>query len=385
MPVVPESITNRMRPQTKKKKRTFKQWVVFVFALFFGAFLGFAIEHARPDGDPVGPLTLLICFLAGIFIHELGHVVGAVSVRFRVTTFTVGPLMLQKGPTGIRFRRAQFRLGGLVTAVPVGTESLPRRMLIMTAAGPIASLLSALLAFVLVRAMNEGGWSDWLLLYAINSAGLGVLSLMPMRRFYLSDGARIWEIFRSPEKTERRVAMLTILEAATNAGTRPREWDTALLAKALALTDGSGSDVGANLLAYESAMDLGDFERAEKHLEAAAGMLHQCPVNVKTGIALDAAFFYSMVREDKAVAREWLNACNRRYINERYSLLMTEAAVLLAEGKWNEASCKAEEAMKALPEAQYPGFASAAKDWLTVILKRAQTPTAVSTVHSTVN
>ena len=120
---------NRMRPDTitKKKKRTFKQLVVLVFSVLLGACLGLALVHASPDGDPVGPLTLLTCFVVAICVHELGHVAGSLSVRFRVTSFSVGPLMLQKGPGGIRFRRSPMRLGGLVTALPVGLENLRRR------------------------------------------------------------------------------------------------------------------------------------------------------------------------------------------------------------------------------------------------------------------
>jgi hypothetical protein len=87
---------------------------------------------------------------------------------------------------------------------------------------------------------------------------------------------------------------------------------------------------------------------------------------------MDAAFFYSMVGENRALAHEWLNECDRRYLYDRYAVLMVEAAVLLIDGELHEAASKAQQSACLLPRAQFPGFALAAKDWLDIILARAQ-------------
>jgi hypothetical protein len=136
-----------------------------------------------------------------------------------------------------------------------------------------------------------------------------------MRSFYRSDGAQIWDLLRSPAKAERHCALLAIAGAA-KAGLRPRDWDSELIAKALSVTDDAAGDVSANVIAYESAMDRREFDLANQHLEAALKLRHKCPINLKSGLALDAAFFYSMVREDSALAQEWLNECDRRYVYE---------------------------------------------------------------------
>jgi len=96
---------------------------------------------------------------------------------------------------------------------------------------------------------------------------------------------------------------------------------------------------------------------------------------LKSGLALDAAFFYSMVREDSTLAQEWLDQCDRRYVYERYFMLMVEAAVLLSQGKPSGAADKAQQSERLLSKAQFPGFAAAAKDWLDIILTRAVTRT----------
>jgi hypothetical protein len=347
--------------------------MVLAFSVVFGVFLGWAVGRVS-SASPLGPLTFLLSFVAAIFVHELGHAAAALIVRFQVQSFTVGPVMLHREAAGLRFRRTRVKIGGLVTIVPVGLHDLGKRMLIVVSGGPTSSFLFAALAFAVGQSFGEPLQSSWMNPFSIVSGATGILSLIPMRSFYRSDGAQIWDLLRSPAKAERHCALLAIAGAA-KAGLRPRDWDGALIAKALSVTDNGASDVSANVIAYESAMDRREFDLANRHLEAALKLRHKCPINLKSGLALDAAFFYSMVRKDSTLSQEWLNECDRRYVYERYSMLMVEAAVLLSDGKSREAAAKAQESARLLPGAQFPGFAAAAKDWLDIILARALTRT----------
>jgi hypothetical protein len=81
---------------------------------------------------------------------------------------------------------------------------------------------------------------------------------------------------------ERQCALLAITGAA-KAGSRPRDWDSPLIAKALSISDNAGGDVAANVVAYESAMDRREFDLAEKHLEAALRLRHKCPIHLSLG------------------------------------------------------------------------------------------------------
>ena len=111
---------------------------------------------------------------------------------------------------------------------------------------------------------------------------------------------------------------------------------------------------------------------AQRYLEAAIGLWKICPPAVKSSIALAAAFFYSAIRGDSAAGRKWLEQCKRRLVPDRYLLLTADSAVLWSEGKAAEAHKLACEAIKALPKAQFAGFAIAAKDWLDAIADAAQ-------------
>jgi hypothetical protein len=48
--------------------------------------------------------------------------------------------------------------------------------------------------------------------------------------------------------------------------------DAGLIEKGLSISDGTGRDVSANVIAFDWAMDRHEFDLAEKHLEAAIGM-----------------------------------------------------------------------------------------------------------------
>ncbi len=353
-----------MRPQPKENVPIKAKGLMSVaFLVIFTLFNAWALGRVS-SATPLEPLIFLLSFFAAIFVHELGHAVAALMVRFQVQSFTVGPVMMHREAAGLRFRRTPIRIGGLVTIVPVGLHDLGKRMLIVVVGGPASSFFFAALAFAAGRSFGEPSQSTWMNPFSVVSGALGILSLIPMRSFYRSDGAQMWDLLRSPAKAERHCALLAIAGAA-KAGLRPRDWDSELIAKALSVTDDTAGDVSANVIAYESAMDRREFDLANRHLDAALKLRHKCPINLKSGLALDAAFFYSMVREDSTLAQEWLNECDRRYVYERYSMLLVEAAVLLSDGKSSEAAAKA----------QFPGFAAAAKDWLDIILTRALTRT----------
>lgn len=361
-----------MRPLPKEREPfNVKRQIVLVLAAAFGLLLGKAVVEASSP-SPLSPFTFLLSFIAGIFVHEMGHAVAALIVNFQVQSFTVGPVMLHREAAGLRFRRTHIKVGGLVTIVPVGLRDLGRRMLVVVVGGPASSFFFAALAWVAGRVVGEPFRSSWMNPFSVVSGALGILSLIPMRSFYRSDGAQIWDLLSSPVKAERHCALLAIAGAA-KAGVRPRDWDRELITKALSVTDGSSSDVAANVIAYEAAMDRCEFDLAAAYLETALKLRHKCPINFKSGLALDAAFYYSMVRNDSPLAREWLNECDRRYVYERYSIPMVEAAVLLSEGKLSQAADKASESADQLSRAQFPGFAAAAKDWLDVILTKTKT------------
>lgn len=314
-------------------------------------------------------LGLFAAIVIGTAVHELGHVAGALIAKFSVFSFSIGPVTLRRESSGLRLRIANFRLIGMITAVPLGSHNLRRRMLVLTAAGPLGSFLGGGLEFALGRVFHAYPWSPWMLPLAIVCWGLGVVSVAPMRRFYVSDGTRILELMRNSEQAERICALLAITAAAL-AGKRPREWEHVLLEKARSLTDDSGDDIVATIMSFESEMDSHNFDAAELCLQSAIARSSKCPANLRSALAADAAFFYAAVHNNAAVSREWLQKSHPRHIEDAYVWPLVQAAVLLAEGKADVANIKLAESSVLLPKARFPGFAAASRDWIAILSER---------------
>lgn len=356
-------------------------------SLFVGAavgiLLGIILANTVPD-ESVGTVWIgfLAILLTGIAVHEFGHALATILVRFDLISISIGPLTLLLGSGGTRLRLSGIGLGGLTMAVPKGTEHLRQRFLVMIAAGPAASLIAGFMAVAAGRYFQSSTWAGWLSAWGYGSLALALLSLCPTRRFYYSDGARMAQLLRSTPAAERNCAMLAI-GAAASGGTRPRDWDPELLRVACAACDdGSGDGLRSALIGYENAMDTGKYDEAGRFLDLALAGINSYPPMAKAGVALDAAFFHAMVRADTASARAWLEKSNTKLVHDRYAVLLVESAVLLAEGRIADANRKAVECRAALPRATFAGFARAAEDWLNIIAARCQTSVAaVSSEH----
>ena len=316
-------------------------------------------------------LSFVGIFVLAIVVHEVGHLICALNVNFRVCSLMVGPITIHWNNGRLSVRWGTLKIGGMVAVAPNGIHDLRRRMLILVAGGPAASFGAGVSALAITLILPASSTSAAFKVGGVVSCGLGLLSMIPARRYYSSDGAKLWDLTRSKERGERQCALLVVL-AALNAGSRPRDWDASLINRILALQDGSGQDINCYLLAFYWAKDKYDFEAAQQYLEAAIARQKICPLAVKSSIALDAAFFYSLIRGDSVAGRKWLDQCKKRLVTDRYFLLMSQAAVLLSEGKSSEAQRTASEALRALPKAQFAGFATAAKDWLEMIAIAAQ-------------
>ncbi len=359
-----------------------RQMIILYLSALGGAIIGLLLIHTIPAEDPRVWLTAVFVIVAGaISLHEFGHMAGALIVGFQIFSVTFGPVEIRRESGRLRLRKSGFNLCGSVTAVPMRSHDLRRRMLVFGAAGPLSSFICGGVAFGLGAILPDSAAAAWATPWGIAFFSIGALSVIPMPGFYRSDGARVWELMRKTAEADRSCALVSI-SASALAGQRPREWDSVLLEKALATQNGSGDDLLASILAYESAMDRGQFDAAEKYLEAAIQGRSKCPPNVQSGIALDAAFFQSMIQGNATVAREWFNKCQPQHIPDRYALFMVEAAVLLSEGKATEAQSKATQCVIALPGARFGGFAAAAGDWVKVISERAQAQVSNATAEN---
>jgi hypothetical protein len=236
----------------------------------------------------------------------------------------------------------------MVIAVPVGHANLRRRIAWMVAGGPIASFLAGgvLLALDSPPARLAGGFS---LL-------LGLLSGIPAKAAgFCSDGARLLMLLRNGPIAQRWAA-ITTLGGLAYSEVRPRDWPQTLLDQATAVDDRSYDTLSANVLAYYSRFDRGEIEGAGAHLDHGLELLDQAPRPFRGGILLEAVCFYALHHDDRAGLQHWLDEAAGGLLIETYTRLHAETAVLLAEGRIDQAAAKLEEALREIQGAPNTGL-----------------------------
>jgi len=310
---------------------------------------GAGVEMAMSPGEALWLLALLVPFgLLGILAHELGHLAGGRLAGFRFLLLIVGPFKLQRYGERVRFglNRSLGFIGGLAASTPLDDRDLPRRMLLMVAGGPLASLMAGLLG--LVGAWLAAGFpAAALFAFGVLNLCLALVSIVPMRSagFY-TDGARILMLLRGGPRAERWCAVGALTNAAANG--RPRDLSPALLALAASPSDGTLDDVGARLLAYFAALDRGEAAAAGEHLDYVLGHREAYPPAGRPSLLLEGAFFLARHRGDPEGARALLDQARGGMFVELHTRRRVEAAVLLAEGRRDEAAAAADEGLRRL-------------------------------------
>jgi len=316
---------------------------------------------------------LLLATYVTIVYHECGHVLSAWLLRYRFLLFLAGPLKIERTRHGIRLRlNTSLKVfEGRASAIPLDAQHLRSRQLLFFAGGPLANLVQAL---ILVMCSF---WPGFILPIAVVmmlriAAFIAVTSfvgnLVPLRTMdgLLSDGANMLLLLKGGPPLERRRAT-TLLWMAVAAGQRPREWDIALLQEAMALPDGTPEDVAGCSYMYYWSLDMGDRAGARGLLERMLAAHKDVARYQRRWLALEAAYFEARYHQNAGAARTWL-AQTKGIKVDRCTRLRVEAAVLLAEGKQEEARICIQRGLAVAKNALYTGTERREETWLREML-----------------
>ena len=190
-----------------------------------------------------------------------------------------------------------------------------------------------------------------------------------MRRF-TTDGGQLLSYLQGGDSALRPLRILTLI-VISHDGARPREWDNSLIEQILAGKDGSENDVTANLYGYYHALDCGRIDEAEKRLDEAVALRQLWVADLQPNILLEAAYFRAFYRHDAGQARIALDLAKGGIVEEQ-TRLRAEAAVLLAEGRYEEAATKAQAGLQQAPHSVDRGGGITEAEWLSAILEECQ-------------
>lgn len=332
-------------PQTKDGLSAGEYFLVSSLVIL--TLVGLPSLRALMDAAAFNPATLaywallLVPVAAALGVaatHEIGHLLGAWFLGFRLRQIKLGPMHFGKHATcGEPYCGDVLSLGIAVFEPRVSDQDdsrLRRRLMYLALAGPLANMLLAGglaatavltdLHFIAGFALRAG---------IAFSALLGIAALLPdvNRRGNFSDGARLLMLFKNNDKAERWLSNIRC-QIALNQGRHPRDWDEACVARAAAVSDDSRDAFVARWMAYLWAAERQDITCATKFLEGALESLVYATPRLRDNLFLEAAVFQAWFRDNPSKALFWVYRIRNKKLT-RLQKLRLDIALLWAEGR----------------------------------------------------
>jgi hypothetical protein len=291
-------------------------------------------------------LLFIPLFFFVIGIHEAGHALAGVRVRFDFRMYVIGPFMWEKEQDRWQFKwnKNVNTSGGMVICLPTDTYNLSRRFSIYASGGPVASFLLSIVAYGIYRLMlmvDVVGHVDLLtltylfLVMAFLSLIIFLVTSIPTHfGGFSSDGARVFRLLRGGDRAKFEILILKII-ARSVSGLRPGLTDKDELHEALAL----GSKLNSPFCVYlhsflhQTAFDRGEMEEAEQYLIDYIEQADEVPAGMRNAVWLDAAFFYAYAKKDLAKAETYWNKFKPTAMIPKAQLYATEAAMAVLKNE----------------------------------------------------
>lgn len=316
-------------------------------------------------------LTPVAGWLA-VTLHELGHWAGAMLVRFRTLIVVVWPLRITRQGERLQVGTVwnlSF-IGGMVACMPTDARHLRWRMAVLTAGGPLTSLVTGSLAVLAAAAWRGSAPATWpgqlglalMMLFGVVSLLVGLSSCWPRATAgYRSDGARLRALARGGAGVEQEFAAMT-LSALSLTGARPREWDADLVLRAARTGEDPLLTLAGQHLAWAWHLDHGRLGDAKAALERVLEGADRLPAEISSSMLLDAAWFRAWHDHDPAGARDLLGMATSTLLTSPHEQPLAEAAIALAEREWDRARACLDTAERLLPDALDRGQALVAAE-----------------------
>ncbi|MFO0812279.1 MAG: hypothetical protein U0796_03620 [Gemmatales bacterium] len=339
---------------------------------------------------PILPLYLGIIWLS-IFVHEIGHVVAALVVGFRIEAIVCGPIKLEdihkKWRWGINWRSD---VPGYVLATPQSISGFQWKYCLFALAGPFFTLLLLLVSLLLflsyldvidVANINTGfrhlHGGSVLPFYLAGFCSLYnlvclLLCLIPMvlPTGQLNDAGTVCWVL----KFGRRDFQLTELTDSMQKGVRPRDIDHVKLLDCLGSPrTGTVYDCFTFLVGYYHYLDARDLSVAELLLAKAVQCYGDNPDLATPSVLLEHIYFHAMFRQPVDHAASAFELCEGHASVQKPTLLRAKAATHFATGEYSHAITVAEESLMLLADPEDKGGSIAEREWVEEIITRSKT------------
>ncbi|QDK79507.1 M50 family metallopeptidase [Spirosoma sp. KCTC 42546] len=314
-----------------------KQVLPMLLAMLAGAILSFGsirlIEYSFPIAvlknmfrsstgweDAVKLAGVLVAMWAALLVHELGHLVTGLALKFRFHIVVVGPLGIRRNPDTDRvegYLNRDARLyGGIAGPVPLEKgPHLRSKFAAIVAAGPIVSLFMGVVALWLgymnayTLTINSLAMSRiavcFCLTFGAFSCMLFLATTVPFRTGpFFTDRARFFRLMGGGHAAAIEQATLELLvhsqSGQSYANSNPEQIDLLLNEPESSLR------LFAHIMAYYRHLDRQEMMDAFERLKLAETLLEGQPEMTKIEIWKELAFAYAYIEWDvKEALANW--------------------------------------------------------------------------------
>lgn len=363
-----------------KKKNNLGKYLFFIAFLIIGASAGYFIgKMGGALSLPKSSVLYLLIFFIPIFIivigiHELGHAIAGVLVKFDFRTYVVGPFLWNKETTGWKFKWNTNinTMGGLVICLPTAqTSNINKKFAWYAGGGPLASLILAIFSLAIAYALHANGSSltnvkFLLIMMGVLSFIIMITTAIPYNAGGLaSDGSRIISMLQGGDKAKFEGLILKLLAYATS-GVRPKLIPIGDLEEAKILGDKLKAPFRIYLPSFyhQKAFDENNIEEAEKYLLEHVSFIDEMPKGINGGVWIDAAFFYAYAKKDLEKSSEYFSKFMPSAMTQKAQVLATEASIAFLKQDNPLALSKIENANQELANMTDKGLAIALREKL---------------------
>lgn len=325
--------------------------------------------------------AFVLAYYTSVLLHEAGHLLFGAIAGLKFYWVSVGGVQLyrDKRKLRLRFLKELNPFGGFAAMCPI-TEHLMRwRWIVFIVGGPLTSLLLFSGLWLLHSYIPRGTFLGLFITFTawISLCG-GILNLIPRRtdKFH-NDGLQLLEYLRGGPHMTRSIAM-TLLHSFVIEGKGCKHWNATWIEDSLAIQDNSSTEAFANFFAYDWALDRKEIAKAETYLNRGLELVEKLDPATTTALYWAQAYFLAIHKHDAVGARAALEKAGPNPLALAFHPLRSEAAVLFAEGYFEEARAKAQEGIKVYKDLGSPKHGQEEFDQLEDILTRAENSLALS-------
>jgi hypothetical protein len=311
---------------------------------------GLESQPLQTSGIWISLLEVEAAIFVNIFCHELGHVFAGWAAEMKVWTFAVGPLRfyLVGRKWACKFNLAGLWGGGAAGLVPTHLRDIRSRQVFAIAAGPVASLITALIATAVALTAPGNAWAPaWKFLSALATLAWvsAVCNCIPMRpEHHYSDGAQIYQLLSKGPWADFHMAFAMVGSSLVTP-LRARDFDVAILNRAAACMVTGRRGMLLNLYLYMHHCDCGRTAEGLRYFEIAESMYPQIANDLPADLHLEFVYSNAFFKQDLAAAQLWWQRMEAKgktrqkvdYWKARASLLWIEGNLGEAREAWRKA------------------------------------------------